>query len=224
MAVVAVLLGVGVAFGSEIKKQVMDEEVDVKFVPPEPPKAPPPAPPPPPPPPPPAAKVTNAQPPKGSARDAPPSEIPNGPPAEGDPNNAKAEGPEGFGDPNGVAGGTGGIAPKPVETAPPAPPPPPPPPVMQVAEVSTPPVPKAKSMPAFPEDARKQGIEAVVVVKFVVTEDGAVEDIKIVKGHPMFDEVVLAAVRTWTFEPATLDGKAVRMTRMVKIPFRLKST
>ena len=79
-------------------------------------------------------------------------------------------------------------------------------------------------MPAFPEDARKQGIEAVVVVKFTVSEEGAVEDLKIVKGHPLFDEVVLAAVRTWTFEPATLDGKTVRMTRMVKIPFRLKST
>jgi len=93
---------------------------------------------------------------------------------------------------------------------------------MQVAEVSTQPVPRSKSMPAYPEDARKQGIEAVVVVKFVVTEDGRVEDARIVKGHPLFDDAVLASVRDWTFEPATLDGQAVRMVRMVKIPFRLK--
>ena len=78
-------------------------------------------------------------------------------------------------------------------------------------------------MPAYPEDARKQGIEAVVVVKFVVTEDGRVEDIKIVKGHPLLDEIVLASVRTWTFTPGTLDGKAVRVARMVKIPFKLKT-
>lgn len=77
-------------------------------------------------------------------------------------------------------------------------------------------------MPAYPDDARKQGIEALVVVKFVVGEDGEVSDVKIVKGHPLFDEVVLAAVRSWSFEPATLDGKPVRMARMVKIPFRLK--
>ena len=70
--------------------------------------------------------------------------------------------------------------------------------------------------------ARKQGIEALVVVKFVVEEDGQITDVKIVKGHPLFDDVVLAAVRSWTFEPATLDGKPVRMARMVKIPFRLK--
>ena len=48
---VATLLGVGIAFGGQIKKQVFDEEVDVKFVPPEPVKAAPPPPPPPPPPP-----------------------------------------------------------------------------------------------------------------------------------------------------------------------------
>ena len=77
-------------------------------------------------------------------------------------------------------------------------------------------------MPAYPDDARKQGIEAVIVVKFVVGDSGQVENVKIVKGHPLFDEVVLAAVRGWTFEPATLEGKAVRMARMVKIPFRLK--
>ncbi|MBX3229494.1 MAG: energy transducer TonB [Labilithrix sp.] len=77
-------------------------------------------------------------------------------------------------------------------------------------------------MPAYPEDARRQGIEAVVVVKFVVTADGRVEDARIVKGHPLFDAAVLASVRDWTFEPATLEGQPVRMVRMVKIPFRLK--
>jgi outer membrane biosynthesis protein TonB len=38
----------------------------------------------------------------------------------------------------------------------------------------------------------------------------------------MFDDVVLASVRTWTFSPATLEGKPVRVSRLVKIPFRLK--
>jgi protein TonB len=219
MVVVAGLLGVGIAFGGQIKKQVFEEEVDVKFVPPEPVKAAPPPPPPPPPPPAPKPAVAAA---KGAKSDAPPTEIPKGPPEEGDVNRPKDEVP--VGDPNGVVGGTGNggtvVAPKPPEAPPP--PPPPPPPVLQVAEVSTPPLPLSKAMPAYPEDARKQGIEAVVVVKFVVDEDGSVKDPKIVKGHPMFDDLVMQAVRTWTFTPATLDGKTVRMVRMVKIPFRLK--
>ncbi len=216
---VAAVLAIGVTFGGEIKKQVFEEEVDVKFVAPEPVKAPPPPAPPPPPPPKMASQTPAAL---GRKIDAPPTELPKEAPREGDPNNATAEGPAG-GDPNGVDGGTGrgGTAPKPVETAPPAPPPPPAP-LLQVSEVSTPPVPRSKNMPAYPEEARKQGIEALVVVKFVVGEEGQVEDVKIVKGHPLFDDVVLAAVRQWSFEPATLEGKAVRMVRMVKIPFRLK--
>lgn len=217
--VVTAVLALGVAFGGQIKKQVFEEEVDVKFVPPEPVKA---APPPPPPPPPPPKAVPQQRAALGAKRDPVPTELPKGLPEEGDPNRAKGETPFGEGDPNGCAGctgkGGGVIAPKPVETAPPAPPPPP----MQIAEVSTAPQPILKAMPAYPEDARRQGIEAIVVVKFVVNEDGHVEEIKVVKGHPLFDAIVLAAVRTWTFSPATLEGKPVRMARMVKIPFRLK--
>lgn len=218
--VVAAVLALGVAFGGTIKKQVFEEEVNVKFVPPEPVKV---APPPPPPPPPKPKVASQSRAPLGAKHEAPPTELPKGPPDESDPSHAKAESPFGEGDPNGCVGctGRGGGAPKPVVTAPPAPPAPPPPP-MQIAEVSTPPVTLSKTLPAYPEDARKQGIEAVVVVKFVVTEDGRVEDLKLVKGHPLFDDLVLAAVRTWTFSPATLEGRPVRVSRMVKIPFRLK--
>lgn len=220
LVLVAAVLGVGIVFGGKIKKQVLEEEVTVKLVPPEPVKA---APPPPPPPPPPKAAIRNLNPgPKGAAREAPPTELPKGPPEEGDPNKPKEELADG--DPNGVLGGTGrggsGMpAPKPIE---PPPPPPPPAPIVQVAEAATPPIARSKTMPAYPEDARKQGIEALVIVKFIVTEDGHVENVRVIKGHPLFDDAVLASVREWTFEPATLDGRPVRMTRMVKIPFRLK--
>jgi protein TonB len=220
---VAALLAVGIAFGGQIKKQVFEEEVEVKFVPPpEPVKAPPP--PPTTPPPTTKAAIRGSPPPLGAKQDAPPTEVPKDAPREGSPDKAAAEVPFGEGDPNGVVGGTGrggGTVVAPTATT--LPPPPPPPPPMQVAEVSTPPVPLAKAMPAYPEDARKQGIEALVVVKFVVGEDGKVSDVKVVKGHPLFDDIVLAAVRTWTFTPATLEGRPVRMARLVKIPFRLKT-
>lgn len=219
LVLVAAVLGAGVVFGGAIKKQVLEEEVTVKLVPPEPVKA---APAPPPPPPPKPAVHHSHPGPKGALRDAPPTELPKGPPEEGDPNAPKEEMPEG--DPNGVAGGTGrgggASAPKPIEAPPP--PPPPPAPVVQIAEAVTPPIARAKPMPAYPEEARKQGIEALVVIKFVVNEDGRVEDARIVKGHPLFDGAALASVRDWTFEPATIDGRPVRMVRMVKIPFRLK--
>ncbi|MCW5833113.1 MAG: energy transducer TonB, partial [Labilithrix sp.] len=93
----------------------------------------------------------------------------------------------------------------------------------QIAEVTTPPVALTKSMPAYPEEARKQGVDMVVIVKFVVTETGDVEQIKIVDGHPTLDEAVIAALKSWKFTPGTLDGKPVRVVRKMKFPFHLRT-
>ena len=221
---VAGLLVVGAVYGGQIKRQVLEEEVDVKFVAPE--KKPEPPPPPPPPPPKIKAATQGPPPPLGPKVDAPPTEIPKDKPTENDPSKAMNEVPFGEGDPNGCVGctgkpgGGGGIP------APPVPPPPTPaasPRPYQIAEVTTPPVAITKSMPAYPEEARKQGIDMVVVVKFVVTESGDVEDIKILNGHPTLDQVVIDTVKIWKFTPGTLDGKAVRVVRKMKFPFHLRT-
>ena len=73
------------------------------------------------------------------------------------------------------------------------------------------------------EEARKQGVDMVVVVKFIVTETGDVEDIKILSGHPTLDAAVIEAVKAWRFTPGTLDGKPVRVVRKIKFPFHLRT-
>ena len=62
----------------------------------------------------------------------------------------------------------------------------------------------------------------MVVVRFVVAEDGSVDELRVVRGHPSFDAVVLGAVRGWRFSPATLEGRPIRLARVAKIPFRLR--
>jgi TonB family protein len=51
-----------------------------------------------------------------------------------------------------------------------------------------------------------------VLVRFVVTDQGDVTDVVVVEsaGKPV-DEVVVAAIRTWRFEPATLRGVRVKV-------------
>ena len=68
-----------------------------------------------------------------------------------------------------------------------------------------------------------KGIEATVVVKFVVTESGDVTGVTIVRGHPMFDAAVLAAVRSWRYQPAMFEGRPIRVYRVARIPFKLKT-
>lgn len=225
LVVVAGLLIIGVVFGGQIKKQVLEEEVEVKFVAPEKKPEPPPPPPPPPPPKVKAATHTGQPPPLGPKVDAPPTEIPKDKPLESDPSKAVSEVPFGEGDPNGCVGCTGkrggGGAPAPTVTTPPTPATPPRP--YQIVEVTTPPVALQRKMPAFPEEARKQGVDMVVVVKFVVTESGDVEDIKILNGHPTLDGAVIEALRAWKFTPGTLDGRIVRVVRKMKFPFHLRT-
>lgn len=107
---VAALIGVGVAFGGQIKREVEDV-VNVKFAP-RPPE--PKAPPPPPAAPPPMqvkpklkAKSEGPPPPLGPKVDAVPTELPKARPLEGDPTSALKAVEFGQGDPNGCVGCTG---------------------------------------------------------------------------------------------------------------------
>lgn len=124
--------------------------------------------------------------------------------------------------------------PKPAEPTVVAPPPPPPPkPVLKpenkgpvrVTEDMTPPSAiGAQVKPEFPAEARAQGIEGTVWVKYVVSESGAVTDAKVVKGPPEFASVCLAAVRSWRFRPALgPDGRPTAVVQMARFPFKIKT-
>ena len=94
---------------------------------------------------------------------------------------------------------------------------------MQLPENASAPVVLSNPMPAYPEAARKASVEAIVVVKFVVTESGEVTSVSIVRGHPLFDATVLSAMRSWRYKPAMADGRPIAVYRVFKFPFKLKT-
>jgi TonB family protein len=58
----------------------------------------------------------------------------------------------------------------------------------------------------------KSGQRVSVLVRFVVTETGAVGDVTVVESvSKAVDEVVVAAVKTWKYEPATKGGVKVKV-------------
>jgi protein TonB len=109
--------------------------------------------------------------------------------------------------------------------------PPPPPSVRGVgarpvdeAERMTPPRPAAGNrLPAYPEDMRKKGVEALVILRVLVDEDGTVKDIDVVQGEEPFLGAALAVVKTYRYEPARLDGRATAVHRLIRVPFRLRT-
>jgi periplasmic protein TonB len=217
-----VYLGIagGVVAASAAARQAVKEEelVQVEFAAPPEPEPPPVEPPPPPP----AATPPSPRPKAQRKELTAPKEIPKEKPAEADRPLAEAPPPgagqEGFTD--GVVGGTG--------TAPAAPIVPAPAPArasgpVHLPENASPVVAKSgNAMPAYPEDARKGGVQGAVVAKLVIGSDGAVKSVEILRGPEVFHAVVKATLLSWRFEPARLpDGTAISVFKLVSLPFKL---
>lgn len=77
--------------------------------------------------------------------------------------------------------------------------------------------------PRYPEEARKEGINGVVVMEAVIGEDGSVREVKVVRSNAkILTEAALEAVEKWIFEPATLEGAPVAVRYILTVKFALK--
>jgi TonB family protein len=75
--------------------------------------------------------------------------------------------------------------------------------------------------PAYPEIARRAGIEGVVRLEVVVGRDGSVQDVRALSGHPLLVEAALAAVRQWRYRALEVEGKPAIVITTVDVSFRL---
>ena len=112
-----------------------------------------------------------------------------------------------------------------------APPPPPPPVVRAKPTVKQPirltedmpkPVQLLTKTPEYPAEAKSAGIEGVVIVRYVIAEDGSVRDVKALKGPPELQAACIEAVKTWRFQPIIIDGSPQAVVRMARFPFRIR--
>src|SRR5215831_17179963 len=191
-----------------------EKDVSVKFVVPPPPA---------PPPPPPVSSKKTVEVRERKALHKPetvvqPKEIPKEQPPEMEPEQARDVGPEGGtqgselggvigGAPGGVAGGAPGatIAAEPpkrleIDES-----------YIKLQKISGP-------TPQYTEKAIEKGVEGTMVVKCVVTAEGAVNSCRVLKSLPYMDGAAIDALEKWRFKPYTLGGKPID----VNYTFRLK--
>jgi len=95
---------------------------------------------------------------------------------------------------------------------------------VQLPANATPPKGISTPRPAVEHLVAAAGVdEVVIVVKFVVTASGDVTSVSVARGHPSVPAaLVIAAVKTWKFQPATLDGAPISVFRAVKLRYKLK--
>jgi protein TonB len=126
----------------------------------------------------------------------------------------------------GVLGGVPGAPPPPAPPPPKPPPPPPPPPkpqdpirvggdVLQANCIKCP-------APEYPSLARTARVSDTVVLTAVVSKDGTVKYVRVIRGHQLLQQAALDAVRQWRYKPQELNGEKVEVTASISISFVFK--
>jgi periplasmic protein TonB len=176
------------------------------------------APPPPPPPPPPAAaRVVRAAPriePQTPQGFVAPVEVPNSiKPEEGLDLGEGAGGVEG-GVPGGVVGGVVGGLPTDA--------PPPPAKVVRIGGQIAQPKLIRQVKPVYPDLAVQSRVSALVILEAEVDTRGHVKTVKVLRGHPLFDESAMEAVKQWRYQPLLLNGEPTGFILTVTVNFNLQ--
>ncbi|TDI29681.1 MAG: energy transducer TonB [Acidobacteria bacterium] len=82
-----------------------------------------------------------------------------------------------------------------------------------------------KIQPAYPELARKAGIQGKVYLQAIVTRTGDIKDVSVLSAAPPglgFEEAALKAVRQWKYKPGEQNGRAVDVYFTVAVEFTIQ--
>lgn len=76
--------------------------------------------------------------------------------------------------------------------------------------------------PEYSESTRRARIEGTVRLDVIVGPDGRVRDAFVISSlEPSLDANAIKAVKTWTFEPATKDGKPLPVELTIEVSYKL---
>jgi TonB family protein len=94
--------------------------------------------------------------------------------------------------------------------------------VYKIGDGVSAPVPVYKESPKYTKDAKEAKIQGTVKLEVVINSDGTVGDVSVLQGIDSgLDQNAVDTVKTWTFHPATKDGKPVAVRAKIEINFRL---
>ena len=76
--------------------------------------------------------------------------------------------------------------------------------------------------PIYPQIARANGVQGIVILEAVISETGRVRDVRVLRSIPLLDNAAIDAVRQWQFTPTLLNGQPVPIVMTVTVSFELK--
>lgn len=75
--------------------------------------------------------------------------------------------------------------------------------------------------PQYPQLAALSRVEAIVILEALVDTQGRVEEVKVLRGSPLFNDAATAAVKQWRYKPLLLNGAPTDFILTVTLLFRL---
>jgi TonB family protein len=73
--------------------------------------------------------------------------------------------------------------------------------------------------PRYPKDALRNGASGAVELRAVISPDGGLKDLTVLRGEPEFSQAAVDAIRRWRFHPQLHDGHPVQTTFRVHVRF-----
>ena len=79
----------------------------------------------------------------------------------------------------------------------------------------------SKVSPEYPDDARAQGIQGVVLLKANIDKEGNVYKLELISGHPLLAPAAIEAVKQWKYRPYLLNGTPIEVETQIQVNFTL---
>ena len=93
--------------------------------------------------------------------------------------------------------------------------------IFELGDVDSAPKPRSKIAFSYPSSAKRKGIKGVVKIEYIVNEKGTVENITIIEApHRLLADATRDVIRKARFDPATKDGRPVKVRMRAAIPYQ----
>ena len=76
--------------------------------------------------------------------------------------------------------------------------------------------------PRYPEVAKAARVQGIVILEAIINKEGTVDDVRVLRGHPLLEQAAKDAIVKWKFKPRVLDGVAVERVASQIIEFNLE--
>jgi protein TonB len=128
--------------------------------------------------------------------------------------------PGGIGVDDGVAGGIN------IGSVVAAAPPPPPPPIIRQPVRPGGDIREPQKMfhvpPVYPQIALSAGVHGVVILEATISETGTIENLRVLRSHPLLERAAVEAVKQWRYTPTRLNGVPVPIIMTVTVNFMIQ--